>query len=146
MKNASLRNCTHKLAHLRSERGQSLLEAAIAVVMLFLLVAGAVEFGGIMQTHIILANASREGARYGARFPYHYSGIRNAAKAETAGTTVTLANSDIQIVPEPTPAASGDPITVTVTFQYQTLTGGLIGFNTINLSTDTQMRVFDVTP
>ncbi len=48
------------------ERGQSFLETALFLPLLLLLIAGMVEVGAYALNYLILLDASREGARYGA--------------------------------------------------------------------------------
>ena len=53
----------------RRERGQSLVETAIVFPILLLLLAAVVDFGRAFDAYIVLTNAAREGARYGAIHP-----------------------------------------------------------------------------
>jgi hypothetical protein len=50
----------------RKERGQSMVEMALALPILLLLLAGAVEVGWYYNTYLTLVDATREGARYSA--------------------------------------------------------------------------------
>ena len=54
------------LRQLRRERGQDLIEFALILPILALLLFGIMEFGIIMFSHNTIADAAREGARYGA--------------------------------------------------------------------------------
>jgi len=49
---------------LRSERGVSLVEAALTIPMLLLIAVGIFEFGRAYQFWQVMTNAAREGARY----------------------------------------------------------------------------------
>jgi Flp pilus assembly protein TadG len=49
---------------LRSERGVSLVEAAMTIPMLLLIAVGIFEFGRAYQFWQVMTNAAREGARY----------------------------------------------------------------------------------
>ncbi len=49
---------------LRSQRGVSLVEAALTIPMLLLIAVGIFEFGRAYQFWQVLTNAAREGARY----------------------------------------------------------------------------------
>src|SRR6266704_4369570 len=53
----------------RGCRGQSLVEMAVAFPLLLLLVAGALDLAHAYSVSSIVANAVREGARYGATQP-----------------------------------------------------------------------------
>lgn len=52
-----------------STPGQALTEFAIVLPLLLTLVLGIIQFGFLFGTHLGLANATREGARYGATLP-----------------------------------------------------------------------------
>ena len=49
-----------------NERGQTLVEYALMVPLLFILIANIVNFGGLLYGWITVANAARAGAQYGA--------------------------------------------------------------------------------
>jgi len=51
---------------MKSERGQSLVELAISLVILLYLLSGAVEFGIIFFQYVQLRDAAQEGALYGS--------------------------------------------------------------------------------
>jgi Flp pilus assembly protein TadG len=57
------------MKHLSSERGQSLVELAISIVILIYLLAGAVEFGIVFFQYVQLRDAAQEGALYGSMHP-----------------------------------------------------------------------------
>jgi Flp pilus assembly protein TadG len=57
------------MKHLKSERGQSLVELAISIVILIYLLAGAVEFGMAFFQFVQLRDAAQEGALYGSMHP-----------------------------------------------------------------------------
>lgn len=54
----------------RSERGQSLVEFGISLVVILFLLAGAVEFGLALFQYIQLRDAAQEGAVYGSICPF----------------------------------------------------------------------------
>jgi Flp pilus assembly protein TadG len=55
---------------IKSERGQSLVELAISLVIILFLLAGAVEFGIALFQFIQLRDAAQEGALYGSICPH----------------------------------------------------------------------------
>jgi Flp pilus assembly protein TadG len=61
----------HRLAHsaeiLRSNAGQAMLELALLLPMLLLLTMGVIEMGRYMYIYILVGNAARAGAAYGAQ-------------------------------------------------------------------------------
>ena len=58
-----------RVQRLGSRRGQSAVELALVLPMLFVVIFGAVEFGTAMYDKAVLTNASREGARAGIVAP-----------------------------------------------------------------------------
>ena len=68
---------------LKSERGQSLVEISISLVIILYLLSGAVEFGIAFFQFIQLRDAAQEGALYGSIHPSETNNIiarvRNAS-------------------------------------------------------------------
>jgi len=66
-------NSAHKkerVQHSRtSHRGQALVEMALLLPILLLLFAGLIELGFAFYNYLVVVNAAREGARYGAKMP-----------------------------------------------------------------------------
>ena len=54
---------------IKNERGQSLVELAVSLVLLLLLLSGAVEFGMAFFQFVQLRDAAQEGALYGSMNP-----------------------------------------------------------------------------
>lgn len=86
------------MKHIKSERGQSLVELAISIVILIYLLAGAVEFGLAFFQFVQLRDAAQEGALYGSMNPSDSTNIelrvRNASTSpvnllDTSKVTVT---------------------------------------------------------
>jgi Flp pilus assembly pilin Flp len=126
----------------RDERGANLVETAAVMTLLLLLLAGASDVGRAVHSDIIITKATREGARFASHFPHFYDGIRLQAKMEATNSGVTLADGDIIIDSEggaiPGP---GEPIRVTIQYDFQTILSGMLG-ETITLQSSTQMIVF----
>ena len=59
-------------------RGQSLVEFALVMPILFFLLLGIIQFGFIFNTYVTMTNAAREGARTGTIYVYN----RNCTKAQ----------------------------------------------------------------
>ena|SRR5688572_24176801 len=64
----------------KSERGQSLVELGISMLILLYLLSGAAEFGVLFFQFVQLRDAAQEGALYGAINPSNISEIRNRIK------------------------------------------------------------------
>ena len=60
---------------IKNERGQSLVELAVSLVLLLLLLSGAVEFGMAFFQFIQLRDAAQEGALYGSINPSDVTNI-----------------------------------------------------------------------
>jgi len=68
---------------INSERGQSLVELSISLMVLLWLLAGAVEFGLGFFQFIQLRDAAQEGALYGSINPADTSGMIDRVKAQS---------------------------------------------------------------
>lgn len=93
----------------KSDRGASLIEAALVVPLLILLAFGAAEFGFVFLDFLNVSSASREGARVG-------SAVGDAADADAlilgaiAEATADLDNSTIEAIWIYKAQANGDPV------------------------------------
>lgn len=93
----------------RSERGASLVEAALVVPLLILLAFGAAEFGFVFLDFLNVSSAAREGARVG-------SAVGDAVDADVlmlgaiAEATSDLDNSTIEAIWIFEAQANGDPV------------------------------------
>lgn len=94
-----------------TERGQSLVELAISLVILLWLLAGAVEFGLGFFQFIQLRDAAQEGALYGSINPSDSAGIKARVLAQST-SPIDLATEE----------AAGN-ITVSQSFTGGTATG-----------------------
>lgn len=81
----------------KSERGQSLVELAISLVILLTLLAGAVEFGIAFFQYVQLRDAAQEGALYGSLNPTDNTGIV-ARIRDSSASPIDL--SDSSVVPD----------------------------------------------
>ena len=57
------------MKHIRSEKGQSLIEAALVLTVLLLLVLGVINFALIFYVHVGVVNAANVGATYAGASP-----------------------------------------------------------------------------
>lgn len=60
---------THNLQPDEKEKGQSLLEMAVSMIVLLMLLGGIVDFGRLFFTYIALREAAQEGATYASICP-----------------------------------------------------------------------------
>jgi Flp pilus assembly protein TadG len=115
---------------------------ALVLLLLLTILAGVVDFGRAFYSYIAVKNASREGARYGSRFPYDGAGIRDTTIQEAAASGVNINSAAITI--NGLNGTGGSPIAVTVDHAVDTVMGGIIGLNTISMTTGTEMIIFGV--
>ena len=88
----------------RRQSAQSLTEFALILPVLMLILLGVVDFGRVFYYWTSIANAAREGARYGTTHP---SAVATTCKADPnnikyrvkqeAGTTMVIADSNITV-------------------------------------------------
>jgi Flp pilus assembly protein TadG len=132
------RSWARRMRRLR-DRGAALVETAMILFLVLLLIAGMVDLGRAFSEYIVIGEASRAGARYGSLNPSDEGGIRAAAVQMAANNGVAVAEGDISIVG--LGGQPGDPIRVTVTHQFPTLMGSIIGFETITMTCATEMVI-----
>lgn len=121
---------------IKSERGQSLVELGISLLILLYLLAGAVEFGILFFQFVQLRDAAQEGALYGSMSPVSSSWPKIEERARAASNSpINLADSslvDISIFVDgilvwkngavqgaTTGACEGHEIQVTADFKHQ---------------------------
>jgi Flp pilus assembly protein TadG len=99
--------------------GAAAVEFAIVAPLFFLLVFGMVEFGRMVMIQQVITNASREGARKAVLDGASSSSVKSAVVTYMANGGVTIATSNVTIDPsDPTTAAAGSPVTVTVSVPF----------------------------
>jgi Flp pilus assembly protein TadG len=84
-KTKTLHNVSRSRRVFHSQSGQSLVELALITPLLLLLIIGTVEMGRYASLSILVGNAARAGAEYGAQNPTtagDTAGINNAALAD----------------------------------------------------------------
>ena len=108
----------------KSERGQSLVELAISLVILLTLLAGAVEFGMAFFQFVQLRDAAQEGALYGSLNPTDNAGIMARIRGSSASPidlsdSSVVPDSDIVITPDGS-ACEGDGLKVEISYAHET--------------------------
>jgi Flp pilus assembly protein TadG len=152
----------------RSERGQNVLETGFIIPILLLLLLGVADIGRVFNNYMLLANATREGARaamrslctpYDDRNPTTTGGgfytqvIKDAVLDEIANhpemfqdgaltaANITVAPALGSDCPDP-----GDNITVSIAHTFRFWMGSLIGSSGITLRPSTTVRVYVTSP
>ncbi len=136
----------------KSQRGAAALEFALVFPVLLLLLIGIVDFGMLMSTQSVVANAAREGARTAA-LSNNETSAKNAVTnaiadlpgATNIATTVTVKCTTSTGTPcsfvDSTPDAGGT-VTVTVNYLHTWLSPVVLGLSpTITLHGTSFMRI-----
>jgi len=139
-----------------AEKGQSLVELALTLLIILTLLAGAVDLGMAFFSYVALRDAAQEGALYGSLSPSDTTGISDRIRGSSS-TPVNLADpSKVTINPtctcipnhtlnDCTPsgfctdpkACRGETITVTVLYNYplsMPIIGPILGSTTIPIT------------
>lgn len=123
--------------HQPAQRGQSLVELGLTMVLILTLLAGAVDLGSAFFDYIALKDAAQEGALYGSINPTDTSGII-ARVRQSSTKPLDLTDPSVTVnVPPPSQPCAGGAITVTVSYTYHLtmpFIGGILGTQTIPLS------------
>ncbi len=111
---------------LRSSRRSGVAAVEFAVILPFVMVLflGIIEFGRILMVQQMLTNAAREGCRYAVLPGSTISSSRDVVTNYLSGSGVTLTNPTTQVTvsPDPSTAAQGTSITVSVTVPCNSVT------------------------
>ena len=125
------------LESFQREHGQDVVEYALILPLLMLLLVGIMEFGIAVFTYDTIANAAREGARYGIIHPEDSPGIESAARRLTTG----LDQGALVLSISP----PGDTIRVEVDYDHHLITGLIMqavgGNPTLHLYSVATMRI-----
>lgn len=125
----------------KSEKGQSLVELAVGLVILILLVAGIIDLGRILFYYISMRDAAQEAATYGSVYPTYCLQIEQRARDAMGDPNVDV---EVKIdnvscsTATSSNACSGREIKVTLKKDNYPLTmpliGTFIGSQSINLN------------
>ena len=125
------------------ERGQSLVEFSLSMVLILILLAGLVDFGRAVFTYMALRDAAQEGATYGAVNPTLTNAIEDRVFGsstmlqglQSPGESASPVTIDISIIGD---ACTGNGIQVDVAYEAFPLTmpfiGAMIGTQTVGIS------------
>jgi len=114
----------------RTVRGQSLVEFALIVSVVSLMLLGLLDVGRAFHAYIVITNAAREGARYGTMHPEDGTGIRTRAISEAENSGIVVVSDDVGIAGS---GVSGDPMVVTVDYDFALLTAWVVGRDSLSL-------------
>jgi len=138
------------MIYLQNNRGVAAVEFAICLPILMLLAFGSIEFGLMFYNKQVITNASREGARAGITGEMTDDEIKNIvltycnhSEGPEDNELINLNGSDelqADLVTLSGPDGDND-FTVSVSYNYDFLLGGILGFTDITLSAQTIMRM-----
>jgi hypothetical protein len=135
--NKQIENPTSKEAVWRkSERGQSLTELSLTLIILLTLLAGVLDIGRAYYTFLALRDAAAEGAAYGSFDPTNSAEIEARVRAESPGPSIvdwTGASINSTVIGA---ACRGGGIEVNVQISYELLTpfiGAIVGSQSMPL-------------
>ncbi len=101
----------------KHEKGQSLLEFALLLPILLLILAGVLDLGRLYYAYVAVTDAAAEGAAYASVNPNASdSEIATRAMQASGGLVDLQTYGTVQVI-RPV-LAVGQPVTVTVTFDY----------------------------
>ena len=119
--------------------GQSLVEFALCLSLLVVILLGVLDLGRVFHSYIVITNAAREGAYYGAMHPLETSTIVSHVISEAQGSGITLTSSDVSVSSS---GLSGTPIRITVRHNFSLLSAFLVGRQVLQLRSSAEMAVF----
>lgn len=123
----------------RRMRGQSMAEFALCLLVLILILLGAFDLGRVFHAYIVITNAAREGAYYGAMHPTDTNGIVTRVLSEAEGSGIALSTANVSVSSS---GISSTPMCVTVSYDFTLLTSFLLGGRTIRLQSCAEMVVY----
>ena len=127
-----------------AEKGQSLEELALTLLIILTLLAGAVDFGMAFFSYVALRDAAQEGALYGSLYPTDYGpncsdGDCIELRVKQSSTTPVKLDDPANVtISIPSPGTCrGGTITVAVSYNYRLsmpLIGSILGSTTIPIT------------
>jgi Flp pilus assembly protein TadG len=108
----------------RSKRpGVAAVEFAVILPFVMVLFLGMIEFGRVLMVQQIITNAAREGCRYAVLPGSTVSSSQTVVTTYLSNSSITLSSPSTQVTvsPDPSTAAQGTSITVTVTVPFNSV-------------------------
>jgi Flp pilus assembly protein TadG len=106
--------------HWRNEvdAGQEMVEYALVVPVFLLIILGIIEFGIIVLSYDTIANAAREGARWGIVHPDDTGGMETIARNRAIGLAQAALNVN--------PSVGGNTVRVEVVYDSSLISGWFV--------------------
>lgn len=125
----------------RRDRGQAIVEFAIAGTTFFLIVFGTIDFGRVVFMYAGLQNAVREGARYGQIHCTSTAPIIAVVKNKSVGLDLSAANAVTVTGVKANCAPPTDKITVNGRAPFRAVTQTFLGIAPITLKASSTVYV-----
>jgi Flp pilus assembly protein TadG len=128
----------------KREEAQGLVEFALSLVVLVIILLGVFDLGRAFNAYMVVTNAAREGAYYGAMHPKDQNGnvnplIVNHVIQEAQGSAITLTTANVTVF---TSGVSGTPMGVSVYYDFSLFSFILPGVRTIRLHRSAEMVIY----
>jgi len=123
----------------RGQKGQTLVELALALPVLCLLLFGMLEFGRAFNAWLVITHGAREGVRYAS-----VGATQPEIEQKVLDTTSTLDADELTVNTIGVGGAQGNPVTVQVSYRLHIITPLISAFfpsNPVTLSSDATMRL-----
>ena len=122
------------------KKGQAVVETALILPIIVVILMGIIDFGLLFSNYLVLANASRDGARSAA---IGYSDQDVMTTVFNITSTMDQSKMTVNIYPAQSLRKKGEEVTVTVEYDNVLLTPiiGAIVPNPVHLRAKTVMRV-----
>jgi len=121
------------------DAGQTLVEFAVSLALLVLVFLAVFDLGRAFNAYIIITNAAREGAYYGGMHPDDTAGIKAHVVNEAQGAGIALSAGNVSVSSS---GVKGQPITVSVIYDFALFSAVLPGRSTIRLRGTAQMVIY----
>lgn len=121
----------------RGQKGQELVEYALAFPIFLLLVMSIVDLGRATYYYSALHNSAREGARYAIIYPDDFAGTESIVLSMAVGM-------DPSIITVARDFPTDDSVRVTVTYEFTAITpvvGALLGSNELTIGSRSTMNI-----
>lgn len=107
----------------KKQRGQSLVELGLSLMVILWLLSGAVDFGIGFFSYVAIRDAAQEGALYGSINPTSDIDIEAHVRSSSSAPVNLADTSTVHIVvtPPSAPICNGKPLKVEVTYDYPVL-------------------------
>ena len=115
---------TRRIIRPLEERGQALVEFAVILPVIILILMGIVDLGRVFNAYVTIANAAREGARYGIVYGHSTddAGIRNQVVTEALPAVQIVNDASHIVITDSGSRNPGSELSVRVNYDFNAVT------------------------